>query len=108
MNDLLKKFLERIKALWAKWTLVQRLILIGIVVSAFVGIFALFAVSSAPTMVPVIDAPIRDETSRDRIMTRLNEEGVHAVVSPAGVIQVPDEKTAKRMRSILIREDLIP
>ncbi len=108
MNEWFKKVLDQIKALWGKWTLVQRLILIGIVVSAFAGIFALFAVSSAPTMVPVIDAPIRDEAARDRILTRLNEEGVRTVVNAAGVIQVPDEAIAKRMRSILIREDLIP
>lgn len=108
MNEWFKKVLEQVKALWGKWTLVQRLILVGIVVSAFAGIFALFAVSSAPTMVPVIDAAVKDETARDRILTRLNQEGVHATVNAAGVIQVPDEQTAKRMRAILIREDLVP
>lgn len=108
MNEWLKKFLEQIKALWGKWTLVQKLVLIGIAVAAIAGIIALFAVSSAPTMVPLIDAPIRDETSRDRIMTRLNTEGVKTTVNAAGVIMVEDETVAKRMRSILIREDLIP
>ncbi|GAB1483849.1 flagellar basal-body MS-ring/collar protein FliF [Treponema sp.] len=108
MNEWLKKFVEQVKTLWAKWTLVQKLILIGIVVAAIIGVVALFAVSSAPTMVPLIDAPIRDETARDRILTRLNEDGVRASVNAAGIVLVEDEKTAKRMRSILIREDLIP
>jgi flagellar M-ring protein FliF len=59
-------------------------------------------------MVPVIDAPIRDEAALDRIVTRLNEEGVKTQVTAAGVVQVPDERTARRMRAVLIREDLIP
>ncbi len=108
MNEWIKKVLGQIRGLWTKWTLVQRLVLIGIVVAALGGIVALFAVSAAPTMTALIDAPIRDETARDRILTRLNEEGVHATVSPAGVVMVQDETTARRMRSILIREDLIP
>ena len=108
MNEWLSKFLEQLKGLWAKWTLMQKLVLAGIVVAAIVVVIALFAVSSAPTMVPIIDAPIRDEIARDRILTRLNEEGVKTSVDAAGVVMVSDETTAKRMRSILIREDLVP
>ena len=59
-------------------------------------------------MVPLIDTPIADETQRDAIIVRLNQENVHSAVSASGVISVPDEATARRMRSILIREDLIP
>jgi flagellar M-ring protein FliF len=106
--DWLKKIIGQITALWGKWSLVQRIILAGIVVAVIGGFVALFSVSSAPTMVSVIDAPIRDETARDRIIARINEEGVRTQVTATGVIQVPDEATAKRIRSILIREDLIP
>jgi flagellar M-ring protein FliF len=88
--------------------MIQRIILVGIAAAVIAGFAALMSVSSSPTMVPVIDAPIRDEAALDRIITRLNEEGVKTQVSAAGVVQVPDEKTARRMRSILIREDLIP
>jgi flagellar M-ring protein FliF len=59
-------------------------------------------------MVPVIDAPISDETARDRIITRINEEGFKAHVSANGVIMVDDVVTARKIRGILIREDLIP
>ena len=104
----LKKIAAEIGGLWNKWTLVQRLILAGIVVAVIVGIGALVSVSSTPTMVSVIDAPIRDEVARDRIILRLNQEGVNASVNAAGVIQVADQATAQRMRGILIREDLIP
>ncbi|MDR2021115.1 MAG: flagellar M-ring protein FliF [Treponema sp.] len=108
MNELLKRIIGQITSLWGKWSLVQKIILLGIVVAAGGGIVALAMVSSAPTMVPVIDAPIRDEDARDRIITRINEEGIRTSVSAAGTIMVPDEKTARRIRSLLIREDLIP
>jgi flagellar M-ring protein FliF len=78
------------------------------VAAVIVLIAALMVVSSSPTMVPVIDAPVLDEEARDRIVVRLNQEGVKVQVSSAGLIQVPDETTARRMRGILIREDLIP
>jgi flagellar M-ring protein FliF len=77
-------------------------------VAVIAGLIALVTVSSAPTMVPVIDVAIKDENDRDRIITRINTEGVKTTVTPAGIIMVEDAKTAQRMRSILIREDLIP
>ena len=103
-----KKLVAQIGGLWGKWSMLQRVILVGIVVVAAAGIGVMVSVSSSPTLVPVIDAPIRDDAARDRIVTRINQEGVKATVTPAGVVQVPDEATAQRMRGILIREDLIP
>ncbi|MDR0643028.1 MAG: flagellar M-ring protein FliF [Treponema sp.] len=106
--DWLRKLFTQIQGLWTKWSLVQRIIL-GVIVLAVIGGFvALFSISSVPTMVPVIDVAIQDELVRDRIITRINEEGIRAEVSAAGVIQVADEATARRLRSLLIREDLIP
>ncbi|MDR0495562.1 MAG: flagellar M-ring protein FliF, partial [Treponema sp.] len=108
MNEFIKKMMERVASLWGKWSMLQRVILIGIVVVAVGGMAALLGVSSAPSLVPVIDAPIRDQTALDRIVLRINQEGEKAVVSGAGLVQVADETTARRMRAILIREDLIP
>jgi len=108
MNDFIKKAITKISGLWAGWTVVQRVILIGIVIAVAGGVIALFKVSSTPTLVPVIDAPIRDEDALDRIVLRLNQEGVRVTVSANGMVQVADEPTARRMRAILIREDLIP
>ncbi|MDR2375122.1 MAG: flagellar M-ring protein FliF [Treponema sp.] len=104
----LKKLAAQIQGLWKKFTLTQRIILGAIVLVAIGGIVALLSVSSSPTMVAVIDVPIQDEAVRDQIITRINQEGVRAQVTAAGVIQVADEQTARRLRSILVREDLIP
>jgi len=106
--DWFKKLIAQITALWGKWSMVQRIVLVGIVAAAILGIGAVVSVSASPAMVPVIDAPIRDEAARDRIVTRINQEGVRATVNAAGIIQVQDEKTAQKMRGILIREDMIP
>lgn len=108
MNEWLKKLFSNLSELWKKWTMVQKLVLFGVIGLALVGIIVLFSVSASPTMVPLIDTPITDEATRDRIIIRLNEENVRTSISAAGVISVTDESTARRMRSILIREDLIP
>lgn len=108
MNEWVKRIVSQITGLWGKWTLVQKLILGGVVAAAIVGLVVLLSVSSAPAMVPLIDTPITDETKRDAIIIRLNEENVRSSVSATGIISVPDEATARRMRSVLIREDLIP
>ena len=108
MNEWLKKLMGRMGGLWSKWSMIQRIILGAIVAAVITGIIALFQVSSAPTLVPVIDAPIRDEAALDRIVLRINQEGAKTTVSPNNLVQVADESTARRMRAILIREDLIP
>jgi len=108
MNETIKKLTNQVKNLWAKWTWMQRIILVGIVVVAIVGIIALFGVSASPNLVAVIDHPIRDQVDLDRIVRRINQEDVRIYISSSGIIQVADENTARRMRGILISEDLIP
>jgi flagellar M-ring protein FliF len=108
MPDFLTNFFNQIKSLWTKWTMVQRLMLAGITVAAIVAVVALVSVSSSPGLVPVIDTPISNQDELARIVTRINAEGVKANVSSLGIVSVADEETARRMRTILIREDLIP
>jgi flagellar M-ring protein FliF len=108
MNEFMQKMVERVKSLWKTWSMMQKLILAGIAVAAVVAVVALVGVSSTPTIAPVIDAPITDEAARNQIVTRINQEGVKTTVSSSGVISVENEETARKMRSILIREDLIP
>ena len=108
MNEFFKKLLARIAALWTGWPMQQR-IMIGVIAVVIIGmVIALFMVSSSPVLVSVIDAPIRDQSALDRIILRLNQENIKVTVSPTGLVQVADEATARRMRTILIREDLIP
>jgi len=59
-------------------------------------------------MVSVLDKPIYDEAILDRIVRRINQEGIKTSVTPNRFVKVADEKTARRMRVILINENLLP
>ena len=108
MNESLKKLFTKGAALWAGWSKQQRAIFGIIVLAVVIGIAALFRVSAAPVLVPVFSAPISDENALFRITQRLDQENVKSTVSPTGIVQVADESTARRMRAILVREDLVP
>ncbi len=108
MNEWFKKLIEQVKNLWGKWNTTQKIILIGVVVVALVAIIFIVSFSSTPTMVPLIGTPITDDAARAKIITKLDEEGVEYKITADNRILVNDSITARRMRDILIREDLIP
>jgi flagellar M-ring protein FliF len=108
MNEFFKNIMTKITALWAGWSGLQRVIFSAIAIAVIFGVGLLFKISATPVLVSVISAPIRDIDALDRIVMRLDQEGVKTTVSANGVVQVADEITARRMRAILIREDLIP
>jgi flagellar M-ring protein FliF len=108
MNEWLRRVLDQIKALWGRWTTTQRLIFFTIIGGALVGILLLVVFSSAPSMVPLFTTPVTDQNLRQQISLKLDEQGVSHSVSTAGVIYVKDEETARRMRAILVRDDLVP
>ena len=107
MNEWLKKLGDGAKGAWAKWSKIQKAIVIGIVVVVIVAVVAMFRVSSTPTTVRLFNAPVTGDMQA-QILTRLDEEHVQATVNDAGYISVPDEKTATKMRNILITEGLVP
>jgi len=108
MNEWLKKLFSQVKGLWSKWSIIQKIILIGIVAAVIAGLILVSVLSSRPTTVPLFSIPVTDETMRDKIVYRLSQENVKVSLSDAGMISVDDEATARRMRSILVREDLVP
>ena len=108
MNEWLRQLLNQIKTLWGKWSPTQKIILFSMVGVAFLAVILIAVFSSAPAMVPLIGTQITDENNLARIVTVLDEEGVTYKVSPENMIYVEDEPTARRIRAILIREDLIP
>ena len=108
MNEWLKNTIAKLKELWGKWKPIQKVILAGIIVVVIIAIFMAVRFSAAPSMVPLFNTPITDQKSRDDITYRLDEENINYVVSQSGVISVADETTARRLRGILIRENLVP
>ncbi len=107
MKEWFKKLKDKIGSSWSKWTKVQKAILVGVLIVGVVLFVSLFSWSSSSPLVPVLDVKITDQDQLDKIVLRLNEEDVKTTVTD-GVVYVSDSSTARRMRSLLIREDLIP
>lgn len=108
MNEWLKKLFSQIKELWSKWSIIQKVILIGVFVAVIVALVLVVSLSSKTTEVPLFNVAVTDEAQRDNIVYRLAQENVDANVNAAGIITVKDEATARKMRAILVREDLVP
>jgi len=108
MNEFFKKILTKIATLWAGWSNQQRIISIVVILVVIGIVIALFSVSSTPVMAAVYDRPITNEDMQDRIVKRINQENVKATITADGIVRVADEATARRMRVILIRENLLP
>jgi len=108
MNEFFKKIISKIAGLWANWSSMQKIIIAVVAVVVIGGVIALFRVSATPVLSPVFSRPITDEAMLDRILTRLYQEDVDVTITPDNIVRVADEKTARRMRVILIRENLLP
>ena len=108
MNEWFKKIAGQAKALWAKWSLVQKLILGGIVLVAIVAVVVLLRVSAAPTMVNILGTPIKSDDELRAITSKLDTEGVPYTIGEGNTLLAKDQKTATRAKSLLISSDLIP
>lgn len=108
MNEWLKNILAKVKDTWSKWKPVQKVILIAIVVAVIVAIIAAARTSSKPSSVRLFDAPVTNEESRNKILDRINLENIEASFTDQGYIEVADEATKRRVRNILISENLVP
>ena len=108
MNDWLKKVTDKAKNMWSKWKPIQKVILFGIIVIVIAVIVASVKLSAKPSTVRLFNAPVTDQTSLTQILDRLSQENVNAYTNDSGYISVDDDKTARRMREILISENLVP
>lgn len=103
-----RKLVEQVRSLWAKWKPVQKIIFLSIVAVVIVGIILLVTVSSTPSRAELFSRPITDPSQLDRIVQRLDQEGIPYTVTAENVILMEDDAGARRARSILVREDLVP
>ena len=108
MNEWLKKMIDKTKEFWKNSSIVKKVILIGIIVAIIGAIVVATNVSSKPTTVKLFNAAVTDETLRSQILDRISQENIEAFVSDDGYISVIDDKTARKMRSILVTEGLTP
>ena len=114
MSELLPRLWEQVCGRWGRWNQLQKLSLGAVVVTAIVAVTMLSAArgdgpfASGGRMVALIGAPIADQQHLLRIAGRLDQDGAEYEIRPDNRIFVADQGSARRLRAILIREDLIP
>ena len=114
MNERSARLWEQASARWGRWNQLQKA---ALVVAAGAGIAVLTLLGAARGAganpadrhaVPLIGAPIADQQALLSIAARLDQEGADYEIGPDNRILVADQDNARRLRAILIREDLIP
>ena len=108
MNEFFSRIIQQFSSLWGRWTLLQKSILFGVFGVGIIAIIFLFSFSSTPEKVALIGTPITQQENLERIVVKLDEEGISYEINSENLIFVEDQVTARRMRAILIREDLLP
>lgn len=108
MNEWLNKMMTKAREFWKTASIVKKVILFAVIAAVIIVVIVTTRVSSAPATVRLFNAPVTNETTRDQILDRLSEENVQAFTDDSGYISVLDEKTARKMRSILMSEGLTP
>ncbi|MBQ3670139.1 MAG: flagellar M-ring protein FliF [Treponema sp.] len=108
MNEWLKNNSAKLRERWGKWSIVQKIILAGIVVAIVVAIILTVRVNSTPGTAALFNSPVTDQKALDDIRFRLDAENVWYNVSTTGYVSVKDEATARRMRALLISENIVP
>lgn len=108
MNDWLKNTVAKLKSMWAAWKPLQKAIAAGILVAVIVVLVVVFRGSSKPTTVQLFRTPITDEAKRDEIITRLEQENIEfSLNETTGIFTVDDNRTAKRIRTLLTTEGIL-
>ena len=108
MNEWLKKVLTSIKDLWSKWKPIQKVILIGIIIVVIIAIVLTARISAKPTQYRILNTPITETVRLNEILDRISEENISADSDDRGYIYVSDEVTARKLRTILSTEGLLP
>ena len=108
MRDQILKLLRAVRDIWRKFTFTQQLLFIAVVIVVFGAIIMLVAIGSAPSATPLLTQPINNLDLLDRISIRLDQENVSYQVTGDQRILVESQNIARRMRTILTSEGLIP
>ena len=108
MKEQFKKILSQVSSLWGGVTVLQKIISISVILVVLTGVILLTVYNSTPGLVRVLTNPVIDTNLLNKISIRIDEEGISHQITPEGIIYVDDEKTARRIVSLLAREDLIP
>ncbi|HET6487879.1 MAG TPA: flagellar basal-body MS-ring/collar protein FliF [Spirochaetia bacterium] len=108
MNEWLNRIREQLRALWTRWNRTQKIILFSIVGASILALILLISLSAAPSMVALITSPVTDEKAKLAIEQKLDDLGAKYQLRSDNIFYVADEPTARRLRMILVQENLMP
>ena len=108
MNEWLKKVFASLKNLWAKWKPIQKVIVFGIIIITIFAIVLTARISSKPAQYRVLNTAITDQTRLNEILDRISQENITVNADANGYIYVDNENTARKLRTILSTEGLLP
>ncbi|MBD5403545.1 MAG: flagellar M-ring protein FliF [Treponemataceae bacterium] len=108
MNEWLKKMGDWISNFWKNSSVVKKVILFGVIAIVIVAIVVTARVSSKPTGVRLFNSQVSDQAALTRILDRISQENIEASSSADGYIIVEDERTARKLRAILVSENILP
>ena len=107
MGDFFRNIRNAIAGNWNRWSAVQRMIGLVLVFLLLLGMVLLFVWGGSPAQNAVFNVAIRDEGALDRMALRLDQQNIPYTISN-GKIYVANSQSARRVRALLVQEDLVP
>lgn len=108
MNEWFKNMIEKFQNFWKTSSVIVKVIVIGIALAVIGAVIFAVNVSGSDSTVRLFPQAVTDESVRNQILDRVARENVQVYVNDEGVISVNDEKTARRIRTLLSVEGLAP
>lgn len=108
MNEWFKNMIEKVRNFWKNSSVIVKVVAVGIIVVVIGAIIFAVNVSGSDSTVRLFPEAVTDESVRNQILDRVAQENVPVYVNDEGVISVNDERTARRLRTLLKVEGLAP
>ena len=108
MLNFFKKFFDAITKLWSKISMLQKIIILAFFGIAIVFIIFISVFSAREVDVYLFTNGISDSVQLQNITFRLDQETIPYTVDSSNRIKVKDIATARYLRNIIIRENLLP
>ena len=108
MNEWFKNVIEKAKSFWKNSSIIRKIIVVGIALVVVGAVVLAVRTSGTDSTVRLFPEAVTDESVRNQILDRVAQENVSVYVNDEGVISVNDEKTARRLRTLLKVEGLAP
>ncbi|AHH10459.1 flagellar M-ring protein FliF [Borrelia coriaceae] len=108
MNNFITKFFASVSKSFKKASMTQKVALGVIALFIVLAFIFLVGFSTRKQGIALFGVGIKDQYLLDRIVQRLDRENVEYVITADGKIYLSDENMSRKMRAILVREELVP